>query len=152
LAAVASCKPSAVAALPSVPTTTWLDDVARACVVLEQRPSSGDTAEATRYYLGPSQLDGSDIDSAKVAFVPSQGWTVRIEFTRGGSAVWDDLAQRQFHQQVALVLEGVVVSAPTIQPGDPTFSSFEGTAVISGDFTERQTKDLAAVANGGGAP
>jgi preprotein translocase subunit SecD len=75
-----------------------------------------------------------------------------VNLTNAGSAQWDALAQKQFHQQVAIVLDGIVQSAPSIQPKDTTFTSFGGTAVISGGFTGGQASDLAKLINYGALP
>jgi len=148
-ATVASCNAGAVGALHSIPTTAWADDKSAECVVLNALPSDD---SGSRYYLGPSALGSDVIDSAKRQFMPSQGWTVRIDFTPHGSARFDSLAKAQFHKQVALALEGTVMSAPTIEPVDQSFSSFGGTAVVSGTFDERQGALLAAAANGRQTP
>ena len=72
-----------------------------------------------------------------------------VDLTDKGSAQWDTLAQQQFHQQVAIVLDGIVQSAPTIQPDDSAFTSFGGTAEISGSFTGGEASDLAKLINYG---
>ena len=54
------------------------------------------------------------------------------------------LGEQQFHEQVAIAREGVVVATPVIQPNDQSFSSFGGTAVISSDFTRQEARALAA--------
>ena len=148
-ATVASCDAGAVGALHSIPTTVWADDKPAACVVLNALPSDD---SGSRYYLGPSALGSDVIDSAKRQFMPSQGWTVRINFTPHGSARFDSLAKAQFHKQVALVLEGTVMSAPTIEPVDQSFSSFGGRAVVSGTFNKDDGALIAAAVNGGRTP
>jgi len=45
-----------------------------------------------------------------------------------------------------------VQSAPTIQPGETAFSSFDGTAVISGNFTENEADNLAKLIKFGALP
>jgi SecD/SecF fusion protein len=145
-AVVRSCDPNAVAALPSIPTTRWIDESADECVVFPDEPGG---ARAQRSYLGPSALGSRAVRSVRYEFVSSQGWTVRIVLTPDGSSDWDRLAQAQFHEQVAISLEGVVMAAPTIQPGESTFTSFGGTAMISGRFTQREAKELAALIGGG---
>jgi preprotein translocase subunit SecD len=140
-AAVASCDLAAVTALPAVPTTNGADDTPGACVVLPESPGG---TRVARYYLGPAGLDEQDLAGAQREFVSGQGWTIHLDLTQAGSAKWDALAQAQFHQQVALVAAGLVVSAPTIQPGDQAFTSFGGSAVISSHFSAKGAKTLAA--------
>jgi preprotein translocase subunit SecD len=148
-AAIASCNASEVAALPKIPTTSREQDKRKACVVLPDKPGG---PQASRFYLGPSGLTGNAVSSAKAEFISSQGWTVKMDLTDTGSAKWDQLAQEQFHKQVAITLDSIVQSAPSIQPNDPSFTSFGGTAVISGSFSESEAKDLAKLINYGALP
>jgi preprotein translocase subunit SecD len=148
-AAVASCDPNVVAALPKIPTTSREEDKRKACVVLPDKPG-GPTLP--RYYLGPAGLTGKAVSSADAEFVQGEGWTVKMDLTDSGSSKWDQLASEQFHKQVAITLDSIVQSAPQIQPRDTTFTSFGGTAVISGSFTEGEAKDLAKLINYGSLP
>ena len=88
-AAVASCDPNAVAALPKIPTTSREEDKRKACVVLPDKPG-GPTLP--RYYLGPAGLTGKAVSSAEAEFVQGQGWTVKMDLTDSGSSKWDQLA------------------------------------------------------------
>jgi preprotein translocase subunit SecD len=144
-AAVASCDSTVVASLASIPMTLWTDDKSDACVVL---PDHG----GQQYYLDRAGITGKAIAVAKAQFVSGQGWTVKMELTDAGSAQWDRLARQQFHKQIAIELDGIVQSAPTIQPIDSTFTSFGGTAVISGSFSKTEAKDLAKLINYGSLP
>jgi preprotein translocase subunit SecD len=149
-AAIASCNNDVVQTLTSFPTTTRGADTRDACVVLPDKPG-GKTAN--RYYLGKAALTGKGtVDTAKAEFVPGQGWTVKMDLTGSGSSKWDALAQQQFHKQVAIVLDGLVQSAPTIQPNDASFTSFGGTAVISGNFSQGGADDLAKLIRFGALP
>jgi hypothetical protein len=145
-AAVATCDPAAVAALPVVPTTAGALARAGDCVVFPARVGG---KAAPRYYLGPAAVTGPAVARAHAEFVSGQGWTVRLELTKAGAKAWDALAGQQFHQQVAVAVRGEVVSAPTIEPSEQEFRSFEGVAVISASFTQRQALALAALARRG---
>lgn len=148
-AAIASCDDAKVGALTTIPTTTRLGDQRAVCVVLPDKPGG---KNAPRYYLGKAGLTGKAVSSAKSEFISGQGWTVKMDLTDKGSSQWDALAQQQFHKQVAIVLDGLVQSAPQIQPSDATFTSFGGTAVISGNFTGGEAGDLAKLINYGALP
>jgi preprotein translocase subunit SecD len=130
-----------------IPTTTRTQDDPNATVVLPQLNPDGTVAG--RYLMGPTLLRGDVVASASA--VPPQGlsgdWTVNVNFTGSGSSQFDRMAAQYVQKQVAIVLDGVVESAPTIQS-----SSFGGTAVISGTFTEHQAKDLALVLRYGSLP
>ena len=149
LKAIASCDTAAITALAKIPTTPRGQDQRDKCVVLPSKPGGKD---AVRYLLGPAGLTGKAVDSAKSQFLPSTGWVVSINLTDSGSSQWDTLAQAQFHKEVAIVLDGLVQSAPTIQPGESAFSSFNGTAEITGKFSQGESSDLAKLINYGALP
>ncbi len=149
-AAIASCDDATVATLTEIPTTTRANDKRDACVVLPDKPGG---RNASRYYLGKAALTGKGtVSTAKKEFLPGDGWTVKVDLTDAGSTKWDALAQQQFHKQVAIVLDGLVQSAPQILPGQTTFTSFGGTAVISGDFDEGEAGNLADLIKFGALP
>jgi preprotein translocase subunit SecD len=129
--AVARCDDAAVAQMGSVPTTPTTDIQGEQCVVLVGK--GGD-----RYYLGPAAVATDAVKTANAQFVPGQGWTVKLMLTKAGSKAWDRLAEQQFHKQAGIVVSGKVVAAPTIEPNGPKFSTFGGTAVISGVFTRKE--------------
>jgi len=148
-AAIAKCDDATVSTLTTIPTTTRAADVRNACVVLPNKPGG---KNAPRYYLGKAGLTGKVVSSAKAEFVSGSGWVVNMTLTDKGSSQWDNLAQQQFHKQVAIVLDGIVQSAPTIQPDQQAFSSFGGKAQISGGFTGSAASDLAKLINYGALP
>jgi preprotein translocase subunit SecD len=140
---VALCDEAGVAQLPVVPTTKWTTAKPEECVVY---PATKPDLDSSRYYLGPSRIASAQVRRARADFVSGQGWTVRLELTEAGSRAWDTLAGQQFHQQVAIVLQGKVAAAPIIEPSDAEFRSFDGIAVISGDYTRKQAQRVAALA------
>ena len=61
-----------------------------------------------------------------------------------GSTLWDKVAQENFHLLLEIQLDGVVQSAPLIQPSQSGFTSFDGQGTISGgNMTENDAKVLA---------
>ncbi|HVM40222.1 MAG TPA: protein translocase subunit SecD, partial [Acidimicrobiia bacterium] len=98
------------------------------------------------YQLGPAEVTGEVVDSARATFQEGQ-WQVVVEFTGQGADEWDAMAARYVGQPIAIVLDGVVQSAPVIQE-----AQFGGSAVISGDFSEGEAKDLALVLRFGALP
>ena len=126
-------------------TTPREADVAESQVVL---PQLDDGDVVARYLLGPTELTGRVIDTARAEFAESgQGWQVTFNTTGAGEGEFDDLAARNVGRQVAIVLDGVVRSAPTFQE-----AAFQGRGVISGDFTEGEARDLALVLRFGALP
>lgn len=124
-----------------IPTTKPEDDLPEKPVVLVTREGG----QGLRYELGPAELTGRAVRSAKANF---QGeWTVQVKLNGEGSKQFDALAAKYYGRQVAIALDGVVQSAPRINARE-----FEGTAVISGQFRESEAKDLALVLRYGALP
>jgi preprotein translocase subunit SecD len=113
-------------------------------------PGLGNTG--VRYVLGPAQLTGRSVHSA-VAQQSSIGqWVVNYTLTKTGSPLWDSVAEKNFHALLAIELDGVVQSAPLIQPSQASFTSFDGQGEISGQFTEQSAKNLALAMQFGSLP
>jgi preprotein translocase subunit SecD len=79
-------------------------------------------------------------------------WVVNYNLTSSGSPLWDSVAKKNFHQLVAIELDGVIQSAPIIQPTDATPTSFGGSGEISGSFSEGSAKNLALAMEFGALP
>lgn len=139
------------AAPGEVPTTTLADDQPDKEVVLPGR-DTGD--QALRYQLGPAALTGREVDSANARYVGgTQGWIVELSLKSSGAEKFNALAAESYpkqspQNQVAIVLDGVVQSAPQFQ--EPNFEG--GNVSISGDFSEGEAKDLATVLKYGALP
>jgi preprotein translocase subunit SecD len=150
-AAVASCDTSQLATLATIPTTNLADDKRDVCVVLPQRSGGGSTT-GSRLFLGPTKLTGKGVDGADRNFAQGQGYTVNVSFNGAGAKSFDELAAASFPQQppqneVAIVLDGVVQSAPAFRQ-----SSFSGDVQIEGSFTPSEASDLATIINYGALP
>ena len=153
---IAAATPTTIAVAP--PTTEF--DLATAPTLEEiVTPPEEDLAEATVllagdveadgsqfvYVLSAAQLTGEVVSDANATF--QGGWVVLVDFNNAGADAFDAMAAANFGQQVAIVLDGVVASAPRINAEE-----FDGQAVISGNFTEREAKDLALVLRFGALP
>lgn len=115
------------------------DDRADRAVVLSDR------GQFVGYVLGPAELTGEAVAEAAATF--NNEWVVNVDLTDEGAVGFDEIAARYFGQQVAIVLDGVVESAPVIQA-----TEFGGTAVISGTFDEQGARDLAVALRFGALP
>lgn len=138
---------------PVDPTFTNLKSTPPLLDLASQRvllPLAGSPTQ--RYVLGPAPLTGTAIASASAGQSQIGQWEVNYSLTSAGSAEWDALAQSSFHTYVAIELDGVVQSAPIIQPDQATFTSFGGSGTISGNFTETQAKALANIMQYGALP
>lgn len=125
------------------PTTRREDDQPEREVVLP-----GKRGDESRYRMGPAELTGRAVKGARAEFDTSTNeWKVTFTLNDQGSKGFDELAARNVNKQVAIVLDGVVQSAPVIQQAD-----FGGSGEITGDFTEGEAKDLALVLRFGSLP
>ncbi len=138
----------------ATPTTKTEDAVPEATVVLPVKDGSDGTY--ARYQLGPAAILGKQVDDAQARIDTSNGeWSVEVQFDGEGSTALNDLAGQCYAEettcptnQMAIVLDGVVYSAPQFQT-----DSFDGGQVtISGDFSESDAKDLALVLRYGSLP
>ena len=142
--------PQAVAPDPkyaNVASTKPQNDVATDKVILPYLGQPG-----VRYLLGPAQLTGTAIAKAFAQQNTIGAWVVNYTLTSTGSPAWDKVAQANFHQMVAIELDGVIQSAPLILPNQATFSSFGGAGQISGNFNQASAKTLAIAMQFGSLP
>ncbi|MBI2168225.1 MAG: protein translocase subunit SecD, partial [Actinobacteria bacterium] len=107
---------------------------------------ASDRESELQYQLGPAEVTGRAVRTARAEF-QGGAWAVNVEFTGQGSTEWDAMAAQYVGQRVAIVLDGVVQSAPTIQQAE-----FGGSAQITGDFSEGEAKDLALILRFGALP
>jgi preprotein translocase subunit SecD len=139
--------PTTTTTAPPAGTTLREEDKPDQPVVLPEPDRSGNVVR--RYQLGPAELTGRAVKTAR-AQAP-QGftgdWAVTVEFTREGSQQFGEVTTRYVNRQLAIVLDAVVKSAPTIRE-----AITGGTAEITGQFTEREAKDLALVLRFGALP
>ena len=148
-------QPGATTVAPEATTTTAPSGIIRTTPREEDTPDAqvvlpliegGETT--ARYLLGPVQGTGRIIKSASAQVDPSTGrWLVSFETTGRGSGQWDEIARNNFQRQLAIVLDGVIRSAPVIQT-----TEFGGRGQITGNFSERDAKDLALVLRYGSLP
>ncbi|MEO6351302.1 MAG: protein translocase subunit SecD [Candidatus Limnocylindrales bacterium] len=91
---------------------------------------------------------GNQIKSAASGFNQAGQRAVDITLKDEGAVIFDQYAAAHFGEQFAIVLDGVVISAPTIQA-----RSFGGRAQISGGFTtSAQVTELVTVLRYGALP
>ena len=100
-----------------------------------------------KYVLGPSFLQGTQISTAQAAQnSQGAGWVIDVTFKSDGAAIWGDYTSKNVGKNVAFVLDGEVVSAPTIQ--GPIF----GTTQITGQFSQAEAQNLAGILRYGSLP
>ncbi len=146
--------PNAPPTTAPVMVTPQPGDRPEAEVVLPGEPVEG--GEPALYRLGAAGAVGADIDDAQAVFDQTASeWSVLLSFTGEGIKRFNQLAEACFNGQptcargaVAIVLDGTVVSAPTVQ--NASFVANEVT--ITGNFDEEEAKDLALVLRYGALP
>jgi preprotein translocase subunit SecD len=114
-------------------------------------------ANGVRCVLGPSEMSGHSIASAQATQNQTGQWVVDYSLAgAAGSALWDKVAQENFHQLLGIELDGDVYSAPIIQPTQASFTSFDGKGEISGGgnsgLSQSDAQNLAQAMNFGALP
>jgi preprotein translocase subunit SecD len=107
-----------------------------------------------KYILAPAEILGQQVSSAEAGYDPAQGlaWFVSLTFDGDGTRAFGALTSRVTTlssplNQVAIVLDGLVVSAPRINEPIPS-----GNAQITGSFSQVEAQDLANVLKYGALP
>jgi len=102
-------------------------------------------------YIDPfklTQLSGKQLSRAELVFDPQTSQPqVSLEFDGEGTELFADITQRNVGKRVAIFLDGVVISAPNVN--EPILS---GRAVIQGEFTVEEARQLAQRLNAGALP
>ena len=109
------------------------------------------------YLLGPAEATGEVFSNDSSAQVDAGAWVVVAKLRSGaaGADVWNALSTKCFAggadcptKAIAIILDGEVISAPTVQT--PIFDN--GSVQISGSFSETEAQDLARVLQFGAVP
>jgi len=87
-------------------------------------------------------MDGSSVSRARETNDPNQGWVTNITFDSAGARTFAALTRENVGRQIAILLDGEVVSAPNVN--EPILG---GSAVITGMGSERAARDLSNVLN-----
>lgn len=161
---VASGAPTTTTTTTAATTTTTTSTVAPVVTV----PASADPNDPTAtvlltdgkgngYYVGPAAASGKVFSNDAQAEIQAGGWVVTVGLRSGadGDQLWNALTTSCYNReptcptaQVALVLDGVVISAPVVR--EPIFSG--GSVQITGDFSESEARNLAKILEFGAVP
>ena len=141
--------------VPGGPTTT----VAKPDISLSNEPDKIALLQGRDglvYYAGPAGATGQVFKNDASAQINNGSWVVVVGLKGGseGEGKWNALANECFTKtstcptgQIAIVLDGTVISAPVVQT-----NNFSGSVQISGDFTETEARDLAKILEFGAVP
>ena len=114
--------------------------------------------------VGPAALEGDDVADAVPNFDPnSAGWSVSLDLGGAGAALFADMtaeaASYPFgdpRRQIAIVLDGVVITSPSVNPSvSPETGITGGRAQITtgqGEDAQQEANDLAVVLRYGSLP
>ena len=113
--------------------------------------------QGVAYVVGPAGASGKVFKNDARADVETGQWAVVVGLRSGpdGDQLWNKLAAACFNRtaecptgQLAMVLDGVVISAPTVN--EPEFTG--GTVQITGSFTADEARELAKILEFGAVP
>ncbi len=94
-----------------------------------------------------ASVTGIDLSMAQSSFTSNMMPFVSLSFNRSGAKRFAKVTRENTRKRLAIVLDGVVKSAPTINEAIPS-----GNAQITGRFTVEETQDLALVLRAGSLP
>jgi preprotein translocase subunit SecD len=98
--------------------------------------------------MDPTPLfDGAGVVDAEVSPDELGRPSVSLSLDAEAAAIFDAYAADHFGERFAMVLDGIVLSAPSINA-----TRFNGQAQISGNFTEEEAEDLVAALRSGPLP
>jgi len=111
-------------------------------------PDEG-TVSANRIYFNPeSKLKGADVKKATVTFDPNTGKPqVALSFSKKGTQIFADLTTRNLNKPIGIFLDDDIITAPTVQQ-----PILDGNAVITGQYTIDEARQLAVAINSGALP
>jgi preprotein translocase subunit SecD len=105
------------------------------------------TGESILDQTWPTVLTGADLKSARVGTDQLGQYQVEIEFNQSGVDVFSEYTSQHINDVLAITLDKVVISAPTIQN-----QIEDGQAVITGRFTYDEANQLAVQLRYGALP
>ena len=121
---------------------------------LEDQEVVYEDEDGNRYRLAPAIIAGGDVAEANAILGGATGseWTVNFQLTGDAAGRFADATSTAVslpppQNQIAIVVDRVVISSPTVQ--SPITG---GTGEITGGFTEPEARDLATVLNAGALP
>ena len=86
-----------------------------------------------------ADLAGDRVSNAGASY-ERDGWVVHLRFDSEGAKQFGNITAANVHHRFAIVLDGVIQSAPVIQD-----AIYGGDAQITGKFTEEEARGLASV-------
>jgi len=99
-------------------------------------------------YFISTQLTGRFLKNAQLSFDQTTFQPyVSLEFNDEGAKIFAELTKKNINKKIAIYLDGAPISVPTVNEEIPN-----GKAQISGQFTQKEAKQLAERLNAGALP
>jgi preprotein translocase subunit SecD len=106
--------------------------------------------QGIKYLLSVAMVEGTDLDDASAGIPQNDvNWVVSLDFNGDGTDTFAEISRALYgtQKQFAIVLDGVVISAPTMDG-----IILNGQAQISGDFNQASAESLATSLRYGSLP
>lgn len=104
-------------------------------------------SEEGAYLLGKAYVTGKDLANAGTTFDQFGKAAVSLKFSSDGAKLFEEATAANTGKQIAIVLDGVVISAPVVQQ-----RIAGGEAQITGRFTTAEANRLAIMLRAGALP
>ncbi len=104
--------------------------------------------ESGQFDLLPAELTGRFLQRAATAIDPTTTQIqIQITFNSEGAKIFEDLTEKNVGKPMAIVLDGQIISAPIVRE-----KITGGQAIISGEFSVTEARDLTSLLNAGALP
>ncbi len=111
-------------------------------------------------FVGPAGMVGEDVaDAVPIFDTQSASWAVSLELTSEGAILFEQLTAEAARyplgdprRQIAIVLDGLVISAPQVIPEGGISGGRASISVGTGEGSQQQANDLAVVLRYGSLP
>lgn len=104
-------------------------------------------SEDGAYLLGKAYVTGKDLAGASTTFDQFGKAAVSLKFSSDGAKLFEEATEANVNKQIAIVLDGVVISAPVVQQ-----RISGGEAQITGRFSAADANRLAIMLRAGALP
>jgi len=115
------------------------EEVMDPSLVLKTYRPGKDKTESTQILVKRRAAFTGEYVTRAFAYFDQQGYGVSLELDSEGGKIFDEVARQNKGRQMAIILDGEVISAPVLQS-----DHFGGRAQITGNFDDKEARDLAS--------
>ncbi|MBI2611259.1 protein translocase subunit SecD [Candidatus Gottesmanbacteria bacterium] len=106
------------------------------------------TSAFTNVWTVPTKLSGKNLRKSQVTIDTTSGNpVVTLEFDKEGSKLFEELTEKNVGKTIAIFLDNQLISAPSVDE-----KIIGGNAIIRGNFTSAEAKNLSIALNAGALP